>query len=58
MKNKKDEYFGRDEFSNPTIVRAKHNLEGEIRKIKNISGNQNTLFGEIIEQKDTREFAA
>ena len=25
MKNKKDEYFGRDEFSNPTIVRAKHN---------------------------------
>ena len=58
MKNKKDEYFGRDEFSNPIIVRAKHNLEGEIRKIKIISGNQNTLFGEIIEQNETREFAA
>ena len=58
MKNKKDEYFGRDEFSNPTIVRAKHNLEGEIRKIKIINGNQNTLFGEIIEQNETREFAA
>ena len=51
MKNKKDEYFGRDEFSNPIIVRAKHNLEGKIRKIKIISGNQNTLFGEIIEKK-------
>ena len=58
MKNKKDEYFGRDEFSNPIIVRTKHNLEGEIRKIKIISGNQNTLFGEIIEQNETREFAA
>ena len=58
MKNQKDEYFGRDEFSNPIIVRAKHDLEGKIRKIKIISGNQNTLFGEIIEQKDTREFAA
>ena len=58
MKNKKDEYFGRDEFSNPIIVRAKHDLEGKIRKIKIISGNQNTLFGEIIEQKETREFAA
>ena len=58
MKNQKDEYFGRDEFSNPIIVRAKHDLEGKIRKIKIICGNQNTLFGEIIEQKDTREFAA
>ena len=58
MKNQKDEYFGRDEFSNPIIVRAKHNLEGKIRKIKIISGNQNTLFGEIIEQNETREFAA
>ena len=58
MKNQKDEYFGRDEFSNPIIVRAKHDLEGKIRKIKIISGNQNTLFGEIIEQNETREFAA
>ena len=58
MKNKKDEYFGRDEFSNPIIVRAKNNLEGKIRKIKIISANQNTLFGEIIEQNETREFAA
>ena len=58
MKNQKDEYFGRDEFSNPIIVRAKHDLEGKIRKIKIICGNQNTLFGEIIEQKETREFAA
>ena len=53
-----NEYFGRDEFYNPIIVRAKNNLEGKIRKIKIISGNQNTLFGEIIEQNETREFAA
>ena len=58
MKNKKDEYFGRDEFSNPTIVKAKSNLEGKIREIKIISANQNTLFGEITEKNDTREFAA
>ena len=53
-----DEYFGRDEFSNSVIVRANQNLKGEMRKIKIISGNQNTLFGEIIEKKETREFAA
>ncbi len=58
MKNKKNEYFGRDEFSNSVIVRANQNLKGEMRKIKIISGNQNTLFGEIIEKKETREFAA
>ena len=58
MKNKKNEYFGRDEFSNSVIVRANQNLKGEMRKIKIISGNQNTLFGEIIEKKRNKEFAA
>ena len=58
MKNRKDEYFGRDEFLNSVIVKAKQNLNGKIKKIKITSGNQNTLFGEIIEKKETREFAA
>ncbi len=58
MKNKKDEYFGRDEFLNSVIVKAKENLNGKIKKIKIIRGNQNTLFGEIIKKKETREFAA
>ena len=53
----KNEFFGRDEYLNAVIVKANENLEGKIKEVKIVSGNQNTLYGEIIHKKET-EFAA
>ena len=47
IKNK-NEFFGRDEFSNSVIVKSNENLIGEIREVKITNINQNTLFGEIL----------
>ena len=58
MNNSTDEYFGRDEFNNSVIVKSKFNLLGKVMKTKIIKSNQNTLFGEIIENKEKKEFAA
>ena len=57
LKNK-DEFFGRDEYSNSVIVKTKENLKGKIKKVKIISGNQNTLFGEIDQKLNENNFAA
>jgi tRNA-2-methylthio-N6-dimethylallyladenosine synthase len=51
----KDRYFGRDEFSNSIIVDSQVNLTGRIMNTKINSFNSNTLFGEIVKEK---EFAA
>ena len=53
----KNEFFGRDEYSNSVIVKSNENLEGKIKEVKIVSGNQNTLYGEITQKKET-EFAA
>jgi len=53
----KNEFFGRDEYLNSVIVKTNENLEGKIKEVKIVSGNQNTLYGEIIQKKET-EFAA
>ena len=58
MNNSTNEYFGRDEFNNSVIVKSKYNLLGKVMKTKIIKSNQNTLFGEIIENKEKKEFAA
>ena len=52
-----NEFFGRDEYLNSVIVKTNENLEGKIKEVKIVSGNQNTLYGEIIHKKET-EFAA
>ncbi len=57
LKNK-DEFFGRDEYSNSVIVKTKENLRGKIKEVKIIDGNQNTLFGEIIQKLNEKNFAA
>ena len=54
----KNEYFGRDEYSNPVIVKSKENLRGKIREVQIFDGNQGTLFGELGENKNNEEFAA
>ena len=56
--NQKNLYFGRDEFSNPVIVKSTENLRGKIREVEIVDGNQGTLFGNIVENKDNKEFAA
>ena len=57
LKNK-DEFFGRDEYSNSVIVKTKENIIGKIKKVKITGGNQNTLFGEIDQKFNKRNFAA
>ena len=54
----KNEFFGKDEFSNPVIVNSKENLEGKIKKVKIISGNSGTLFGIIDSETEKKDFAA
>ncbi len=54
----KNEFFGKDEFSNPVIARSEENLEGEIKKVKIIHGNNGTLFGVIDSSSKKRDFAA
>ncbi len=56
VKNK-NEFFGRDEFSNPVITKSKKDLTGQIREVKIIRGNHNTLFGEI-KNMEKKFFAA
>ena len=57
LKNK-DEFFGRDEYSNSVIVKTKENLKGKIKEVEIKGGNQNTLFGEINKKLGERNFAA
>ena len=54
----KNEFFGRDEFSNSVIVKSKLNLKGKIKEVKIIGGNHNTLYGEIYQKVEEKEFAA
>ena len=53
----KSEYFGRDEYLNSVIVKSDENLRGKIRKVRIMSGNQNTLFGELY-LEENKGFAA
>ncbi len=55
---KGNEFFGRDEFSNSVIVKSEKNLTGKIKEVIITSGNQNTLFGKIVQKLDKKDFAA
>ena len=56
--NNKNEFFGRDEYSNSVVVKSNENLKGKIRKVKILDGNQNTLYGEVSEKSIEEYFAA
>ena len=51
-------YFGRDEFFNSVIVESDENLQGKIKKVKILNGNQNTLFGKLISHQNHENYAA
>ncbi len=57
-KLKNSKYFGKDEYSNSVVVESEENLIGQIRKVKIINGNQNTLFGNIQNIPSNKNFAA
>ncbi len=56
----KDEnrFFGRDEYLNPVIVDSMEDLKGKIKETIIYNGNQNTLFGEIVQNKVSNNSAA
>ena len=56
--NGENKYFGRDEYSNPVIVDSNKNLSGEIKTVKIVKANQNTLFGEINSNFNKKNYAA
>ena len=51
-------YFGRDEYFNSVIVKSNNDLIGEIRDVRILQGNHNTLFGEINSNINQENFAA
>ena len=51
-------YFGRDEYFNSVIVESNKELSGEIKNVKILNGNQNTLFGEVISNLNQTNYAA
>ena len=54
----KDEFFGRDEYSNGVIVKSTENLVGVIKRVEITDSNQNTLFGVIEQKSHKKQFAA
>ena len=56
--NNQNEYFGRDEFSNSVIVKTNENIVGKLKNIKILTGNQNSLKGEINLNAENEIFAA
>ena len=57
LKNE-NKYFGRDEYSNSVIVESNKNITGKIIKVKIITGNLNTLYGEVIPNIKLINYAA
>ena len=53
-----NKYFGRDEYFNSVIVKSDVSLIGEIKSVKILNINRNTLFGEIISNLNQKGCAA
>ena len=53
-----NKYFGRDEYYNSVIVHSNQDLSGQIKDINIFKYNHNTLFGEVISETITKEYAA
>ena len=53
-----NKYFGRDEYLNSVIVKSNESLVGKIKKVKIVSGNHNTLYGEALSNLNQNNYAA
>ena len=48
VKNKQDEYFGRDEYSNSVVVKSLENLSGKIKEVYISNVNQKLYLVKFI----------
>ena len=46
----KTKLFGRSEYMTSVLFNGNDNLIGQIVKVKILSSNRNTLFGEVVDQ--------
>ena len=53
-----DKYFGRDEYFNSVIVKSNTDLTGEIKDVRILNSNQNTMYGEVTSNLSKTNFAA
>ncbi len=53
-----NKYFGRDEYLNSVIVESNESLVGKTKKVKIVSGNHNTLYGEALSNLNQNNYAA
>ncbi len=53
-----NKYFGRDEYFNSVIVTSNENLIGQIKDVKILESNGNTLFGENVSNLNQKNHAA
>tara|TARA_Y100000591_G_scaffold37388_1_gene27574 strand:+ start:2546 stop:3904 length:1359 start_codon:yes stop_codon:yes gene_type:complete len=60
FENKVDDqnYFGRDEFFNSVIVKSKKDIIGKVKNVRLEQCNQNTLFGELVQNNQKENVAA
>ncbi len=56
--NDYNSYFGRDEYLNSVIVKTNRNVIGQIKKVRIVKSNLNTLYGEIILKENQNNYAA
>ena len=49
--------YCRDEYFN-SVIGSNKDLTGLVKNVKILSGNQNTLYGEIISNNDKTNYAA
>ncbi len=54
----KNNFFGRDEYFNPIVVKDIKDLSGKIKNVKIIKGNQNSLYGEVVNKFNQKNYAA
>ena len=50
-----NKYFGRDEYFNSVIVESNRDVTGKILEVKINQCNRNTLFGDVILNKDYKK---
>ena len=51
-------FFGRDRYFNAVVVKSDIDLKGKIKAVKINHFNSNTLFGEVLKEKNIKNFAA
>ena len=51
VKNRKNFYFGRDEYNNPVVVCSNKNIIGQEKKVIIKEVSKQTIYGEVVNNK-------